>query len=61
MCLTNTSFQPVGYDIGGYLLFHNWCKAIKWPFLFPVPKNATKKNIYMCVRACVCVCVCVCV
>ena len=30
-------------------------KTIKWPFLFPVSKNATK----MCMCVCVCVCVCV--
>ena len=42
MSLTSPSFQPVGYNVGLYLHFHNWCKAIKWPFLFHVAKNATK-------------------
>ena len=62
------SFQSVGYNVGWHLLFHNWCEAIKWPFLFPVPKNATKMCLCVfiflcvcCVRGCVCVCVCVCV
>ena len=50
MCLTNPSFQPSSYNVGWHL-FCNWCKAIKWLFLFPVPKNATK----MCVWVCVCV------
>ena len=41
--------QPAGYNVGWHL-FDNWCKTIKWPFLFPVSKNTTKM--------CVCVCVC---
>ena len=56
LCLTNPSFQPAGYNVGWCLLFHIWCKTIKWPFLFPVSKNAK-----MCVCVCLCVCVCVCV
>ena len=55
-CLTNSFFEPAGYNVGWHLLFHNWCRTIKWPFLFPVAKNATK----MCVCVCVCVCVSVC-
>ena len=46
------SFQPVGYNIGWCLLFHIWCKTIKWSFLFPVSKNATKmcvcKRFHLC-------------
>ena len=54
MCNTNQSFQPAGYNTGWHL-FHDWYKAIKWLFLFPVPKNAAK----MCVCVCVCLCVCI--
>ena len=42
MCLTKSSFQLAGYKVGWHLLFHNWSKTIKWPFLFPFAKNATK-------------------
>ena len=48
MCLTNPFFQPAGYSFGWHLLFHNWCKAIKWSFLISVPKSATK--MYVCVK-----------
>ena len=48
MCLTNPFFHPAGYSFGWHLLFHNWCKAIKWSFLFSVPKSATK--MYVCVK-----------
>ena len=47
------------YDVGWHLLFQNWCKAIKWIFLFPVSKNASEMCV--CVFVCLCMCVCVCV
>ena len=28
---------------------------VKWPFLFPVPKNAIKVCVCVCVRVCACV------
>ena len=55
------------YDVGWHLLFQNWCKAIKWMFLFPVSKNASEMCVCvfvclcMCVFVCLCMCVCVCV
>ena len=33
LCLANPSFKPVDYNVGWHLLFHNWCKTIKWLWL----------------------------
>ena len=42
--------QPAVYNVGWHLLFDNWCKTIKWPFLFPVSKNTTKMCVCVCER-----------
>ena len=46
MCLSNPSSELAVCNVASDLLFHNWCKTIKWPFLFTIPKNTTKMCVW---------------